>query len=376
MPDDPAPLEIARAPGRVGLMGDHMEYNEGLALTAAIDLDTWIALRRRDDGIVRMVSRHSRDAGTFRIGSLRPGVEGRRRSWSNYVAGTAWSLREAAIPIAGFDGIVETALPIGGGLGSSAALELASALALIGRNRVLAPAALAAIAQRAERDYLDIDAGILDQLACAAGREGRALMVDCRSLETRQVVLPFGVRVVVCDTGEKRDPSLALTALRRAECARAVALLAEKLPGLCSLRDLDVASLRRHRAGLPEHLAARAEYVVSENARVVATAAALETGDLDALCRLFAESHASLRDRYEAGSPALDAMVDVARAVPGVIASRTMGIGLGGCTVNLVLADAVPALVAAAARDYDALTGLRSRVYAVAVVDGAGLLRP
>jgi galactokinase len=127
---------------------------------------------------------------------------------------------------------------------------------------------------------------------------------------------------------------------------------------------------------LPEHLAARADYVVSEVARVVATAAALETGDLDALCRLFAESHASLRDRYEAGSPALDAMVDVARAVPGVIASRTMGIGLGGCTVNLVLADAVPTLVAAVGRDYDALTGLRSRVYAVAVVDGAGLLKP
>jgi galactokinase len=365
-------VEIVRAPGRVNLIGDHMEYNEGFALPAAIELDTWIALRRREDDIVRVVSRHSHEAGSFRIDTLAPGAAGPSGRWSDYVAGTAWSLREADVPIRGFDGVIDTTLPIGGGLASSAALELASALALIGRDRIIAPPSLAAMAQRAERDYIGLDAGIMDQLASAAGREDRALLLDCRSLDTRHVTMPYGVRVVVCDTGEKRDQRSTAYATRRAECARAVALLAERMPGLCSLRDLDAASLRRYRAILPENVAVRAEHVVAENARVLATASALEAGDLDALGRIFAESQASLRDLYGVSSPALDAMVEVALSIPGVVAARMTGMGFGGCTVNLVLSDAVPALQAAVGRAYDGRTGLHGHVYSVAVVDGAG----
>jgi galactokinase len=375
----------------VNLIGDHMDYNEGFAMPAAIELDTWIAYRRREDDLVRVVSRHSREGGSFSIDTVSPGAAsspgpgpslgpppgaapGARR-WSDYVAGTAWSLREADIPTYGFDGVVDTTLPIGAGLGSSAALELVSALALVGPSRVLAPPSLAALAQRGERDYMGIDAGIVDQLAGAAGRVDRALLLDCRSLDFRYVTMPFGVRVVVCDTGEKRDSRLSTYVTRRAECARAVALLAEQIPGLCSLRDLDAASLRRYRAILPENVAARAEHVVAENARVLEASSAMEAGDLDELARIYAESHTSLRDRYGVSSPALDAMVEVARAVPGVVAARMTGLGFGGCTVNLVLADAIPALQAAIGREYDGRTGLHGHVYPVAVVDGAGPVR-
>ena len=398
---DSAGVRIVRAPGRVNLMGDHTEYGDGFVLPVAIELDTWIAFRRRGDGLVRAVSRHSSEVGSFRIDAPAPapgrgngGVRGAAGvaasaagpagaavttggaasvRWSDYVAGTAWSLREAALPIRGFDGVVDTTIPIGSGLASSAALELTSALALLD-DTVLSAPSLAALAQRAERDYLGVDCGIVDQFASAAGREGRALLLDCRSLDFRYVSLPYGVRVVVCDTGSKRDPRSSVLDLRRAESARAVALLAERMPGLYSLRDLSSASLRRHRYLLPENLARRAEHVVSENARVAATAAALESGDLDELGRLFAESHASLRDGYEVSSAALDEMVEVARAIPGVVAARMTGPGLGGCTVNLVLADAVPALQAAVGREYDSRTGLRGRAYSVAVVDGAGRL--
>jgi galactokinase len=217
-----------------------------------------------------------------------------------------------------------------------------------------------------------VDSGIVDQMASAAGREGRAMLLDCRSLEVRHVPLPYGIRVVVCDTGTRGETRSPEILARRADCARAVALLSERLPGLCSLRDIDMASLRRHRALLPEGAALRAEHVVSENARVLATAAALDAGDLDQLGLLFAESHVSLRDLYEVSSPALDTMVEVARGVPGVVAARMTGPGFGGCTVNLVLADAVPALKAAVAAEYRRRTGLTGRVFPAELVDGAG----
>jgi galactokinase len=390
--DDSARVEIVRAPGRVNLIGDGTDYNDGFVLSIAAELDTWIAFRRRQDGHVRVTSRHSRETCSFRIDELTPGQGAAATSapsaisvaaatstagrptggWSDYVAGAAWSLREAALPVRGFDGVIDTAMPIGAGFSSSSALEVASVLALLGGEQILSAPALAALAQRAERDYLGINCGIVDQFASAAGREGRALLLDLRSLDARHVALPFGLSVVVCDTGYRRESHATVDSTRRAECARAVALLSERIPGLCSLRDLDAASLRRHRGVLPENVASRAEHVVSENTRVVAAAAAMEAGDLGELCRLFEDSHASLRDRYEVSSPALEAMVEVARAIPGVVAAKMTGTGSAGCTVNLVLADAVPALQAAVGREYDRRTGLRGRVYPVAVVDGAG----
>ena len=374
---DSSPVEIVRAPGTVNLIGDQTDFNEGFVLSAAIELETWIAFRRRRDGRVRVASRTSRGPASFWIDDLTPAPESRATTpiWSDYVAATAWSLREAALAVRGFDGFVDTTIPTGGGFSPAAALELASAVALLGDGTTADPA-LAALAQRAERDYLGLNSGIVDQFTSAAGREGKALLLDCRSLDARYLALPFGIRLVICDTGSDGKASRAAYELRRAECARAVALLAERIPGLCSMRDLDAPTLRRHRAVLPDRTARRVAHVVAENGRVAATAAALEAGDLDALGLIFAESHASLRDRYEISTPALDAMVEVAAAIPGVVAARMSGDGPGSCTVNLVLADAVPALEAAVGREYGRRTGLTGRVYPVALVNGAGPVNP
>lgn len=398
---DSTPVEIVRAPGTVNLIGDQTDFNEGFVLSAAIELETWIAFRRRRDGRVRVASRTSRVPGAFWIDDLTPVPESRAPgpatgavagaatgpaagraqgpaptpNWSDYVAATAWSLREAALPIRGFDGFVDTTIPTGGGFSPAAALELASAVALLGDGTTADPA-LAALAQRAERDYLGLNSGIVDQFTSAAGREGKALLLDCRSLDARYLPLPFGIRLVICDTGSDGEASRAAYEARRAECARAVALLAERIPGLCSMRDLDAAALRRHRAVLPARTARRVEHVIAENGRVAATAAALEAGDLDALGLIFAESHASLRDRYEISSVALDTMVEVAVAIPGVVAARMSGDDPGSFTVNLVLADAVPALEAAVSREYGRRTGLTGRVHPVALVNGAGPVNP
>jgi len=377
------PVEIVRAPGTVSLIGDQTDYNEGIVLSAAVELETWIAFRQRRDGRVKVASRASREAGSFWIDDLAPAPEYRAagrgtsrvprpvRTWSDHIAATAWSLREAALPIRGFDGFVDSTIPAGSDFSPAAALELAVAVALLGGAIATAPA-LAALAQRAERDYLGLDCGIVDQYTSAAGRSGRVLMLDSRSLDARHLPLPFGIRLVVCDTGSGGEASRMAHEARRAECARAVALLAERIPGLCSMRDLDVAALRRHGAVLPETIARRVEHVISENGRAAETAAALEAGDLDELGRIFAESHASLRDRYEISTPALDLMVEVASAIPGVVAARMSGGRPGSCTVNLVLADAVPALEAAVSREYGRRTGLTGQVYPVAIVDGAG----
>jgi galactokinase len=365
-------MEVVRAPGRVNLMGDHTESNDGLVLPVAIGLDTWLAYRPRRDGLVRVASAQDAATCSFWIDDVSPEARGRFGTWSEYIEGMAWSLREAALSVRGLDGVVDSIVPTDAGLGSAAALELAAALALLGDARALDRPSLAALAQRAERDYVGADSGIMDQYSGALGCAGRAILLDCRSLESRYVTLPYGLSVVVCDTGWRLAAGSTLVPERRAECGRAVALIAERVPSVASLRDLDEATLHRQSHLLPAALAHRAEHVVAENERVLKTAAALETGDFDTLGRSFAASHRSLRSLYEVGSTAADAMVEIALSVRGVIAARMTDTGRGGCTVNLVLDEAVPALQATVAHEYAAKTGLDANVYPVAVVDAAG----
>jgi galactokinase len=373
-----AGVELVRAPGRVNLIGDHTDYNDGFVLSAAIELDCWLAFRPRPDGLVRLASCQSSTTASFWIDDVEPQLVGprgdRSTDWADYAAGIAWSLRESGMPITGIDGVVDSIVPMGIGLGSSAALELACALALAGTDRIVAAPVLAALAQRAEREYVGVDGGIKDQFASAAGRAGKALLLDCRMLETKVVALPPGLRIVVCDTGSRVRADHATFAERQAECARAVALLSERIPGLCSLRDLDAGTLRHFRYRLPERLARRAEHVVEENGRVLDAAVAFASSDLDEIARLFAESHASLRDLFEVGSARVEMMMEVAGSVPGVVASRMSGPGLGGCTIHLVLQDAIPALVAAVESRYPSLAGVEGHVYPLAAVDGAGRL--
>jgi galactokinase len=269
--------------------------------------------------------------------------------------------------------VLNSTVPVGAGLSSSAALEMASSWALADPTAARPTAdRMAVVAQRAENGYVGVNCGIMDQFASAAGKAGNSLLIDCRANEFQVAVIPAGLSIVVCDTGSPRRLSSSEYNTRRSECEAGVALIAEREKGVTALRDVDRAMLARNRARLPEVVARRCEHVVEEDARVAATVAAMASGDLAEVGRLFAASHASLRDLYEVSSPALDAMVEIAAGVPGVVGSRMTGAGFGGCTVNLVRFGAEEALRERVLSDYPARTGLKPRVFVVAAVDGAG----
>jgi galactokinase len=369
-----ARVHVVRAPGRINLIGEHTDYNQGFVLPAAIDLEIRIAFVPTSDRQVAITLVDSGERREFKLDAIPPASG----QWIDYVAATAWSLQSAGLALHGFRGVLASNLPISAGLSSSAALELVSAWALLdppdlAAHGIDAPR-LARLCQRAENDHVGVQCGIMDQFAASAGQRGRALFLDCRDLSYRTVALPTEDHaLVVCDTNAPRRLGDSEYNQRRVECEAAVATIGEHEPGVDSLRDVTPEILERHAARLQPVQLARAEHVVRENARVLATVDALEAGDLEVLRPLWAESHASLRDRYEVSSPELDAMVDVALATPGVVAARMTGAGFGGCTVNLVRREAVSTFREAVERDYPERTGRQPRVLVVEAADGAGL---
>ena len=371
----PAGIEVVRAPGRVNLIGEHTDYNGGWVLPAAIDMEIWIAFVPTDEQRIELTSLSLDETRMARFDDLIPRSERAdgSRSWLDYASGTAWALIGAGVPVRGIRGVVDSNLPVGSGLSSSAALEVASARALLDpAHDPPVPSRIAAIAQRGENFYVGVKGGILDQFSSACGAADHAIQLDCRSLESRLVSLPPGVALVVCDTGSPHRLEASAFNTRRAECYEGVRIVALHEPGVEQLRDVEPEMLARWRHEMPEAVARRCEHIVRENARVGETVRALETGDLVAVGRLFVESHASLRDLYEVSSPELDAMVEIASGVPGVIGARMTGAGFGGCTVNLVRGAAVPALRDAVLTHYPARTGLTPAVHVVRAVDGAG----
>ncbi|HUP54822.1 MAG TPA: galactokinase [Methylomirabilota bacterium] len=371
--DDEA-VRVVRAPGRVNLIGEHTDYNLGLVLPVAIDREIRIALvptmdRRAD--LTRL------DTGERAVIDLDAARE-RDGSWGDYVAGTAWSLTQAGIELTGVRGVVGSTLPENAGLSSSAAIELATAWALAGRNiRDRDPLDIARICQRAENEYVGVMSGLMDQFASACGVAGRALLLDCRSQEWEPVALPPDLRLVVLHSGSPRKLDGSAYNERRTQCEAAVGALAEVDPTIESLRDVSADLLARERSRLDPVVARRAEHVIAENDRVRATVAAFAANDEPAIGELFAASHRSLGELYEVTSPPLDALVEIARSVEGVIAARMTGAGFGGCTINLVHPGAVGALSEAIEARYEVATGLRARVMPVAAAAGAGeLLEP
>lgn len=366
---DPARVRVVRAPGRVNLIGEHTDYNDGFVLPAAIGLEIRIAYLPADDDLVEITLDAGGETRSFDLRHI-----ARQDSWIDYVAGTAAAMIEAGAPVRGFRGLLATTLPRGSGLSSSAALELAAAWALAGdAPPTLDGMALARAAQRAENEFVGVQCGLMDQFASSLGVAGSGLLLDCRSLDWHPVPLPLDdLRLVVCNSGSPRRLGASAYNARRAECDRAVAAIAAVEPGVRSLRDVDPAMLDRHRQAMDATAFRRARHVVGENERVLAAERAFAAGDLASIGRLFAASHASLRDDFEVSSPELDALVEIAAATPGVVAARLTGAGFGGCTVNLVHPDAVAPLTAAIDREYRGRTGLRARVTEVAPVDGAG----
>ena len=363
-------IRIARAPGRVNLIGEHTDYNEGFALPAAIDLELWLAYRTWAAQRVELTSTALGETATFDLDELDPAAgEGR---WIDYVAGVAWAARRAGLPIQGFRGVLDSTLPIGTGLSSSAALEMVALEALLVSPASLGAVERAQLGRASENDYVHVPTGLMDQLASAAGQAGMALLLDCRSLAIEPVPLPAGVAIVALDTGASRGLHASEYGARRADCEAGVRLLAERAPGITALRDVSAALLERHRDLLPERVYRRCRHVVEENARVQATATALRNDDLHEVGRQFAASHASLRELFEVVSPAQDAMVEIAVEVPGVVAARMTGGGFGGCTVNLVEHAAIDELRETVLRRYPERTGLEPRAHVTKPVAGAG----
>ena len=358
-----------RAPGRVNLIGEHTDYNDGFVLPTAIGLQTWIAYVPTDDGVVSLELDETGETLGFDLGALGE----RRGTWVDYVAGTAWALAREGWATTGARGVVAATLPREAGLSSSASLELASAWMLLG-DAVVRTACLdlARACQRAENEYVGVRCGLMDQFSVACGEAGAALLLDCRSLAYRAVPLPRDLALVVCHTGSPRRLGDSAYNARREECERSVRMLGASRPGTTALRDVGVDDLPWAERLLPETEFRRVRHVVTENERVLAAVAALETGDHHALGGLFAASHASLRDDYEVSSAALDLLVEIASATPGVVAARMTGGGFGGCTVNLVEADAVGGLRARVIGEYAKRSGLTPRVFEVEAVDGAG----
>ena len=372
-PDLPADaVRIVRAPGRVNLIGEHTDYNDGLVLPAAIDLETWIAAVPSGDRRVELTLADGARDG-FELDDPGPA----RGLWIDTVAGMAWSLAESGVQLRGLRGVIATTIPIGSGLSSSAAFQLAAAWAMAESLPPLDRMPLALAGQRAENEYLGVRSGIMDQFASAHGRPGAALMLDCRSLEFREVALPLDRCVlVVCDTRSPRKLETSEYNARRRECEEAVAGLARHVPGVASLRDVNAGMLERHGHELDPVARRRAQHVAAENERVRASVDALESGSYERLGPLWAESHRSLRELFEVTSPELDALVEIAAETPGVVAARMTGAGFGGCTVNLVERDAVATLRDRVGREYAARTGREPGFHVVEPAEGAGAVAP
>jgi galactokinase len=363
-----APTFLARAPGRVNLIGDHTDYNEGFVLPMAIDRAAWIALRPRDDARVTAYSLDFKQSIAFDITD----EERHGGGWHEYMRGIAWALRHSgtvSAPVRGWDGVVAGDVPLGAGLSSSAALELATARAFAGVSGLpWHPAEMARLAQRAENDWVGVNCGIMDQLISAAGEQDHALLIDCRSLQTRAVPLPGDASVVVLDTATRRGLVDSAYNERRAQCEAAARFF-----GVRALRDVDLATFSARSGGLDPVTRRRAQHVVTENARTLAAAVALEGGDLRTVGALMNESHASLRDAFEVSRPELDAMVAVARDQPGCFGARMTGAGFGGCAVALVDVARTGEYAGVVARDYQKAVGLTPAVYLCSAAAGASL---
>jgi galactokinase len=367
----PAAIRVVRAPGRVNLIGEHTDYNDGLVMPAAIDREIRIAYIRTDDRDVWLTRIDTGERDHLTLDDDRPP----QGTWMDYVAGTAAALGEAGLSVLGLRGIIATSLPESAGLSSSAAIEVAAAWSLLDDASAVDGLALARICQRGENGYVGVQSGLMDQFAVACGSAEAATMFDCRSFEARTVPLPPGVSLVVCDTGSPRRLGRSEYNVRRSQCEAAVMELARDDPAVRSLRDVgpDLLAHARHR--LDPVVARRVDHVIGENRRVVDVFVALENGDLRAVGEAFAASHASLRDLYEVSSPELDALVDISVGVTGVIGSRMTGAGFGGCTISVVESSAIERLREAVMREYPERTGLAPRVIPVRLAPGASRIR-
>jgi galactokinase len=368
------PEVIVRAPGRVNLIGEHTDYNDGYVLPIAIDRSVLATASMRTDQTVRLQAIDFRSQVSFSLDHIAH-AEHQHRRWSNYQRGVALVLQERGFELPGIDAAFTSDVPIAAGLSSSAAVEVAIAVTWqTFAGFELSRPDLALLCQRAENTFVGVNCGIMDQFICALGQENAALLIDCRTLDYKPVPIPEDLAVVVMDTGKRRGLTDSAYNTRRAECEEGARLLGAHLPGIAALRDVSVAQFERYADALPSGVRKRCRHVIGENQRVLDGIAALGRGDAQPFGKLMDASHRSLRDDYEVSCPELDAMVEAAWDAPGVLGARMTGAGFGGCAVALVDRTQAEAFSQQVSAVYEKATGLVPSLYVCRAEAGAGVV--
>jgi galactokinase len=361
--------QIFCAPGRVNLIGEHTDYNDGFVMPAAIGFYTWVVAKKRQDGALKVYSDRYDEGVCLSLDELSGPP---RKHWSDFIRGVAATLQEAGHKLEGANLVIHGDVPVGAGLSSSASLEVATSLALTRLSGIDLPRLeLVKLCQRAEHEYVGTRCGIMDQFVVSFGAAGHALMLDCRSLDYELLPIPPDLRLVVCNSMVRHQLITGEYNLRRADCEMGVKLLQSHLPGVSALRDVAMGDLERREQALPERIYRRCRHVITENCRVRKAAGALKSADAGQFGQLMYESHASLRDDYQVSCKELDLLVDLASSSPGVYGARMTGGGFGGCTVNLVRADCAAAFKAHIAQAYQEATGIAPLAYICEPAQGA-----
>ena len=360
---------IFRAPGRVNVIGEHTDYNDGFVMPAALEFYTWVAAAKRKDRVIEAYSDHFDENISLSL----DGLDGPpRKHWGDFIRGVAAVLQKAGYTLAGANLVIHGEVPLGAGLSSSASLEVATALTLSSLSGIDVPRLeLAKLCQRAEHEFVGTRCGIMDQFVAVHGAAGHALMLDCRSLEYVPLPLPDDFRLVVCNSMVRHELASGEYNRRRAACEEGVKLLQPHRPGIHALRDVSVADLEAWQHVLPATVYRRCRHVVTENQRVVLAAEALRSSDPERFGQLMYESHASLRDDYQVSCKELDLLVALASSSQGVYGARMTGGGFGGCTVNLLRADACDSFRENMSRAYREATGIIPEIYICGPGQGA-----
>jgi len=372
------PDYVVRAPGRVNLLGEHVDYNDGFVLPVAIDRATWLAFSPSQESRTTLTAMDLSKEISLIPENLPEKLDALGKplpTWARYPAGVMWALQKAGLNTPAMIGVYTSDVPQGAGLSSSAAVEMAFALAwgVLG-GWTLPPMERALLGQKAENQYVGVKCGIMDQFASACGEKDHLLWLDCRSLDWQKLPLPKDVSIVIADTQQRRALTSGAYNQRREDCEEAVQRLQKFFSGIDSLRDVDLADFNRYAPELPERVQKRARHVVEEIERTKQAISLLEAGDMEAFGSLLNACHVSLRDLYEVSTEALDLMVSTAQSLPGCYGARLTGAGFGGCTVNLVKSGAVKEFVPRLAEGYQAGTGVHPEIYVCQASEGANLI--